>query len=56
MRLDEAVRGLSTLKDDIDEFDDECGEVEFTDTGDAWKLLYATRDRITDLLDSWDNG
>ena len=33
MKLDQAVRNLAAIGDGIDSFDEECEELEYTDTG-----------------------
>ena len=42
---------LGDLVERIDDFEAECEEEDYTDTGDAWNLLYVIRDRLTKLLD-----
>ncbi len=56
MKLDQAVRNLSEIQKDINDFVDiECEIKQDMSIGEAFKLFNAIDIVITDVLDSWNN-
>ena len=40
----------------INEFDKECSEGQYTDTGDAWTLIYLCRDCLSEIINKYHIG
>ena len=55
MKLDESVRNLAEVRQQINDFTHKCEEDEYTDTGEALDLLDRCFWGMTDVLNAWDN-
>jgi hypothetical protein len=48
--LDKVRAALKAIRDEIRQFDRECKKAEYTDTDEAWDLLYRVRKRAVSAL------